>query len=131
LPHARLTDADGAIGSEGTVRTLDARPGRFEFEVDAPQPAWLLVAEGFHRGWRATADGRPCEAQPLAGFVGVPVGAGRQRIGLEFRPPSLRRGRWLSLFGTGMLVVCLATTLAGGLRRRTIDTHESSTEVVR
>ena len=72
------------------------RPGRLEIEVDCPAPQLLVVAESYHRGWRATVDGEPQDVYRVNGdFMGCLVEPGKHRVVLDFQPDSLERG-WLA-----------------------------------
>jgi hypothetical protein len=93
-------------GSSGVVRLLGARPGRLTIDVESPGVRLLAVAESFHGGWQASIDGRPAAVLRVNGdFMGCQVGPGRQRVVLEFRPESLRRGMAISLVGVALVVL--------------------------
>jgi hypothetical protein len=96
-----------AVGADarGLVMPAGARASRAEvaraeggrLDVLAEGPGLLVVAEGWDRGWGAAVDG---EATRLFRVdhaqMATPLGAGRHRIALRYRPPGLRAGALLS-----------------------------------
>jgi uncharacterized membrane protein YfhO len=77
------------------------------FELEATGPGWLVVREGFGRGWEATVDGAsaPIFAADLM-FRAVPLGAGTKRVAFEYRAPYAVLGALLSVVGAlGVLAV--------------------------
>lgn len=82
-------------------------PDEIHLAVDSASPALLLFNDAYHRGWKATADGR--EIQILRAnfnFMAVPVPAGKYDISLEFRPEAFRHG--VILTGAGLLILLSA-----------------------
>ncbi len=75
-------------------------------DVDAEEPAWIVVSETYWQGWRAIdGEGReiPLRFANLA-FLGFRVPAGEQRIHLIYRPRSFSLGvalAGLALLGIG------------------------------
>jgi arabinofuranan 3-O-arabinosyltransferase len=48
----------------------DQRGARDGVKVSVDEPAWLVLGEGYNRGWRATCDGKDLgEPQPIQGFA--------------------------------------------------------------
>ena len=78
---------------------------RLEFDVQASRPTVLVVRDGWAAGWSATVD---AAAAPVLRADGrhraVPVPAGRSRVVLSYRPPSLTPG-------LGIAAAALALTL--------------------
>ena len=71
----------------GTVKAVNVRPGRFDLEVVSPGPALVRISEHFDPGWKAWVNG--VSAPVLRTdylFMGVPVGAGRQTVRIEYLP---------------------------------------------
>lgn len=96
---------------EGGV-TLRARtPERIELEVDSPRDAWLLLAETWMPGWRATVDGEPAAvARAFFAFRAVRIPPGRSRVVLAYRPTSIAMGAGASALGlVGLFIVAFAT----------------------
>ncbi|MBN1673582.1 MAG: hypothetical protein JXR37_21225 [Kiritimatiellae bacterium] len=86
---------------KGTVRLLDASTDHLTIEADLPQPAVLLVTDGYSRGWRAQALAGSVQSayQVLpANYVlrGVPLAVGRHRLRLVYRPAAFAVGAWVS-----------------------------------
>jgi hypothetical protein len=100
-------------GLPGTATILADRPGDIRIAVDSPSRQLLVLAESLHAGWQATIDGQPRPVLRVNGdFMGCVVNAGKSEIHFEFRPASLRYGRWLSILGLGLIgAAMLAVTL--------------------
>lgn len=100
-------------GFSGVARLLELRPDRVRVETEAGAAAWLVLAEGYDAGWKASVDGR---AEPVrranVAFRAVRVPAGRHRIELVYRPASVRYGAWL----TALALVLAAVVAARSLR---------------
>jgi len=59
-------------------------------QVDSPHPAFLVAAEGFAPGWKASIDGKPAPVYPAnLAFLGLPVPAGKRKVTLFYSPTSL------------------------------------------
>jgi hypothetical protein len=107
-------------GLPGTATILADRPGDIRVAVDSPSRQLLVLAESAHSGWQATIDGHPRPVLRVNGdFMGCVVNAGKSEIHFEFRPASLRYGRWLSILGLGligaaMLVATLTRSVSEG-----------------
>ena len=104
-------------GAAGRVQVVRYRPGRVELDVQAERDAILRVADRFEPHWRAMVDGRVAPVLRVDFiFQGVPVGAGRHRVVLEYAPPA-----WpLAVQGSGMLACAAAAlSLLFGRRRPT------------
>lgn len=116
----------------GGARLVDDRPGRLRVTVDAPDRRLLVVAESFHRGWRAEIDGRPHEVIRVNGdFMGCVVEPGRHEVRLSFQPASLIWGRRLSLAGIVGIGLTFVLWLRAGRKeteRRRETTHSIETE---
>ena len=100
-------------GLPGTATILADRPGDIRIAVDSPSRQLLVLAESLNSGWQATIDGQPRPVLRVNGdFMGCVVNAGKSEIHFEFRPASLRYGRWLSILGLGLIgAAMLAVTL--------------------
>jgi hypothetical protein len=111
----------GSSDAAGVGRILDRRSDRLSVEVSAGAPGYLVVAEAYHRGWRATVDGRPATVMPAnVLFRAVAVPAGRHLVEMVYRPPSVFLGLGISalaaLAAGAAWLVCLAPRAAA--RRR-------------
>ncbi len=97
----------------GTAALVAERPGRLKIEVDCPAPQLLVVAESYHRGWKAAVDAQPLELYRINGdFMGCVVGPGKHQVILTFQPSSLQRGWLTSCLGLSMLSVCFLGSMA-------------------
>jgi hypothetical protein len=74
-------------------------------DVRLAGPAWLVLGEGYNRGWRASCDGRDLgEPVPVDGFAnGWPIERGCREASFVFAPGE--PARWIGL-GSGL--ACLA-----------------------
>jgi membrane protein YfhO len=97
-PGAVDVAAPPAFRSSTTL--LLRKPDRIVVDVDANLPAYLVVTEAFETGWRATVDGRRAPVIPAnVLFQAVAIGAGRHRVELAYRPPTVLAGGVLTLIG--------------------------------
>ncbi len=109
----------GSATATTEVRLERVAPGRISASVSTPDPALLVLAEGYAPGWKATVhrEGEPVTSVPVVraniGFQAVPVPAGNSQVEWRYRPESFRVGLFLTL-------TCLALalgTLLGSSRR--------------
>jgi hypothetical protein len=62
--------------------------GRWQVEIDSPNPTLLVVAEAWFPGWTATVDGESAPVLQADGaFLGLAVGPGRHVVRLSYRRP--------------------------------------------
>ncbi len=95
----------------GTATISKYRASRVEVEVNALQPAYLLLVDNKYPGWEATIDGEPAETILANGsFRLTPVGEGRHKIVYSYSPLSFLIGGTLALIG---LLVCLFLSVLG------------------
>jgi hypothetical protein len=97
-------------GEPASCRLAAYASDHLEAEVDLPASGHVVVLDTFDPGWRATVDGRP--APVLAAntvFRAVPVPAGRHRVRLVYRPPSVLAGLGVSALALVALLVVAAT----------------------
>jgi hypothetical protein len=86
------------------VEVLSYSPGRVMLRATLPTPAYLVAAESWAPGWQARVNGRPVKVYPTnLAFQGLPLGAGRQEVLLEYVPESayvalaVSAASWLAL----------------------------------
>lgn len=86
----RLTQAEPARGSGGTVRIMRLQPESFELETETPLPSLLVSSEKrFPPYWRLWLDGAPVEGFAANGlFLGLELPAGRHRVEGRFTIPA-------------------------------------------
>lgn len=110
----------GFTGIEGASRARSARfvtddPEHIVIDVDAPQRGFLVLADTFYPGWRATVNDLPApilRANYMFRLVELP--AGPSRVEFSFFPTHLR----LAAAVSGATAVLLAVLLAGAARAR-------------
>ena len=76
-------------------------PDRIVLDVESDAPAYLVLADSWSPGWKATINDRPApiyRANFYARAVFVP--AGRHLVKFEYRPASFRTGAWMTLAAT-------------------------------
>jgi len=110
----------GPDGPVGDVRVTAFRCNALTIAADVRSPggAWLVYADGFHPGWRATVNGVRAEVAPAyVGFKAVRVTEGRSQVRLEFRDPKARLYMLLAVLGAGcgacFLAWCVTCCLVG------------------
>jgi hypothetical protein len=94
---AVTTNADAAgeyPGSEHCViRWLEDEPEKLVLEVDAPDRAFVVVADSYFPGWSAAIDGRAAEINPTNLLVrGVAMPSGRHRLEMRYETSGMRAG---------------------------------------
>jgi hypothetical protein len=104
--------------STARAQVADWEPGRMRVELETPPPAdgYLVVAENWYVGWRATVDGAPAPVlRANVAQMAVPIPAGAREVQLTFVSPSYQRGRLITVLS---LVAVLALLVAPRFRRR-------------
>jgi hypothetical protein len=100
---SRSTDAAPANGI-GTARFVTNDPEHVVIDVNATQPGFLVLADQYYPGWRATVNGNEqpiTRANYLFRLVAVPAGA--SRVEFRFRPASLALGAAISAITIAVL----------------------------
>lgn len=88
----------------GSARFLRDDPEHLEIEVDAPARGFLLLADQYVPGWKATLNGAPASihrANQMFRLIEVP--AGTSRVELRYRPLSVALGAAVSLLSLALL----------------------------
>ena len=104
----------GHVVSSGTF----GRGSHDGVRVSVSGPSWLVLGEGYNRGWRATCDGHALGAPvPIDGYAnGWPIGPTCHSVTFTFAPNRLAAIGYV-ISGVGGLV-CLALLLWPIVRRR-------------
>ena len=99
--RVNVTDPGAAQILSGTISRE-----RIELEVEATAPSLVVIAQSFHRAWRAYLDGAAVPmVQANHAFHAVPVPAGRHRVEVVYQD------RWF-IFGGCISVTTLVSILA-------------------
>ena len=100
-------------GAVGRIEWLQETPGRIEMAVEVDRPSVVLVRDAYAPGWTAAVDGTPVPVLRADGrHRAVPIGTGRSRVRMIYRPPGLATG--VALAGVSL---ALAGVFAFGRRR--------------
>ncbi len=91
-------------------------PNVVTVDVEAAADALLVLSDAYEPGWTARVDGAPAPIA-RANWVmrAVPVGPGRHRVVMSYRPPGLGAGAWTT---AGALVALVAAAHLERRRRR-------------
>jgi hypothetical protein len=124
-----LVEPDQGLGSSGAVARRGS--GRSDaasrdgltlngtsFTVRTDHPGWLVMADAYAPGWRATVNGHATtvlRADYTLRAVAIP--AGRSRVALSYRPPGLTLGIVTSMLAALALVVIAVWSLRRRLAR--------------
>jgi len=103
-----------AVGASVT----DWAPGRMAITLETPlaEAGYLVVAENWYVGWRATVDGAPAPVlRANVAQMAVPLPAGAREIRLTFTSSSYERGRLITVLS---LVAVMALVVVPRVRRR-------------
>ena len=115
-------------GSRGTAQIVRDGHTMIEIQVESDSPAFLVLADTYYPGWRASVDGKPAEVlRTDYALRGVAVPRGSHIVQFEYHPAILRAAEvisGLSVLGVlailGLpLLVRSATGLASVKRRVT------------
>jgi hypothetical protein len=102
-PHAE-TDPDNEppdARPSGTVRLDDLDSDTIEVRADTPRPAILLISDNYSESWNAIAmaDSSQRDYDVVPGdytLRAIPLSAGHHHLRLEYRPPGVALGKWIS-----------------------------------
>ena len=96
--------------------------GRWRVDVSAAKPVLVVVATADFPGWKARVDGRSARlVQADGAFLGVPVGAGRHTIALDYHEPgAVWVGRVVTLL-TLVLAALMVVVSRRSRRRRSAE----------
>lgn len=100
------------------ARVTRWEPGKMTVVLETPPPAdgYLVVAENWYLGWRATVDGAPAPVlRANVAQIAVPLPEGAREVQLTFVSESYRRGRLITVLS---LVAVLGLVVAPRVRRR-------------
>jgi hypothetical protein len=110
---ALVREARVTLVGERAAEDLPAE--RFELRVESPEPGWLVVREGFARGWEATVEGKTEQILPAdVAFRAVRVPRGSSSVVFTYAAPGAAAGATITLVGA---IVCLGLA-ARELRRK-------------
>jgi hypothetical protein len=115
-PSAAAAALPGRVVSSGTSGHGSYRGVR----VSVRGPAWLVLGEGYDRGWSATCNGRSLGAPtPIDGYAnGWRIGPGCTAVAFTFSPQRLATIAYVVSGVAGVL--CLLLLILGGRRRRDV-----------
>ena len=115
LPSGRPREPGPA---PGTVRVLGVEHGEVRLHATLNAPGFLVLADAFDPGWRASVDGRPARIlRANIALRAVELERGRHHVVFEYRPPWVPWGFMISLAGFGIGVI----TLGRGRRKARAD----------
>ena len=107
-PPSGFTGEEGSPPG-GSVRFVRNDPEHVILDVDAPARGFLVLADQYYPGWRATVDGASApivRANYVFRLVEVP--AGRSRVEFLYRPLSVAIGAALSAVGVAVVAVLIS-----------------------
>ena len=96
----------------GRVDILDYSDTRVSLAVSAPQAAYLILADAWHPGWRATVNGEPAPIQRAnLIFRALPLPAGDSSVVFSFEPGLWRAALYI---GCALWLITLLAALKPG-----------------
>jgi arabinofuranan 3-O-arabinosyltransferase len=115
-PLATAAALPGRVVSAGT----SGRGAYHGVRVAVRGPAWLVLGEGYDRGWSATCNGRSLGAPvPIDGYAnGWRIGPGCTAVAFTFAPQRLATIGYI--VSGAAAVICLLLLVLGGWRRRDV-----------
>lgn len=87
------------VSADEHVRILEhGDPDRLKLDVELARPGYVVLADTYYPGWRATSDGAPVAIYPAdLLFRAVFLPAGHHVVELEYRSMALRAGAAIAL----------------------------------
>lgn len=103
----------------GTARIVSETPQEIVMEAEMETPGLLVLADLWHPGWVAEADGEPVPVLRVNHAIrGVVLPRGRTALVMRYDPRSFRIGRAVSIVGLGSLVLWAGLVF---LKRKSAD----------
>jgi len=97
--------------------SLQDTPNRVTIDANLDAPGYLVLADTWYPGWRATVDGEPADIlRANYAFRAVWLEAGEHAVEMVYRPASVFVGGTTSLVALTLLVVGLLLTRGQGAR---------------
>ena len=97
---------------DASIRWLEDAPDRLKLEVDAPERAFVVVADAWFEGWTARLDDRAIPIRRINHLLrGVAVEAGRHILTFDYVPAGWREGVATTRLCGALWLVLLAATL--------------------
>jgi hypothetical protein len=97
--------------ADSQILSLQDGPNRVTIRAVLDAPGYLVLADTWYPGWRATVDGDPAELlRANFGFRAVWLEAGEHSVEMVYRPTSVLAGGVLSLAALVVLVAGLVLT---------------------
>jgi hypothetical protein len=98
----------------GHVRLLRQTSDELEITADVPTPQVLLITDAYSTGWRAMpidpGDQRNYQVMPADYLLrAIPLAAGHHHFLLEYRPPAVEIGEWISLIALALYLAAAIT----------------------
>jgi hypothetical protein len=107
-PPSGFAGESPAPSRAGTAQFVQDDPEHLVIDVDAPERGFLVLADQYSPGWRASVNG---ETVPIVranyAFRLVEVPAGRSRVEFRYRPASVAVGAAVSVATLGLLGAAL------------------------
>jgi hypothetical protein len=97
---------DAGLAAAAAARFVTNDPEHLVIDVDAPAPGFLVLADQYYPGWRATVNGKDVPIQRANyTFRLVEVPAGSSRVEFRYRPASVAIGAAVSALTLVTVVV--------------------------
>jgi hypothetical protein len=94
--------------ADSQILSLQDTPNRVTIRAALDAPGYLVLADTWYPGWRATVDGEPAELlRANYAFRAVRLEAGEHTVEMVYRPTSVLVGGALSLAATAVIVIGL------------------------
>lgn len=117
-----LDDEAGSALQGGSGHVLEAawQPSHIRLKVEADEPALLVLSEVYYPGgWMARVAGEPTPIHEVNTILrGVMVPAGTHEVTLDFEPPDVRQGQWISRLALLLIVFGFIPEAVMKLRHR-------------
>jgi hypothetical protein len=116
--------------SAGSVRVTAFDPDHISVQVNATEPAMLVLTENYADGWVARIDGRETPIlRTNYTLRGVPVPAGDHQVSFDFEPRPFYTGAWISAVSWLAVLIAGASALVVLLRRSRSSARQTARPV--
>jgi hypothetical protein len=116
LPEPAIMPDAASTSAQGLVRLAHYTPERVTLTVEAPSPAYLVLADAWYPHWQAVVNDQPVPVyRANVMFRAVAVPAGRSEVVFRFEPALWQQALWL---GAAAWALAVAALLWAGRRPR-------------
>ena len=116
VEQGRRVSRGGPPPDATPARIIEDGPNRVVVEANARRDGWLVLADNFYPGWKATLDAEPVRILPANfAFRAVAIPRGTHTVCFSYAPASLK---WGAVISFAAIIACAVLVVAAHLRDR-------------